>query len=343
MSDVIEIAVAPVGACPLCGAEESAELGVAPDTLLPEINRYLPSGHPRLPTDIVLRRRRCAGCGLIFLAPRLDPSSLSKVYELWYGYAYRRVMKDAEHVAERRREFERYHLRLLEAQCPRRGRLLDVGCGSGLFLGLAKRRGWAVTGVELDPATAAWGREHEGIADLRCGVLGSVLRPGEEFDAITLFDYLEHTDQPGSDLDRLVRHLAPGGVLMVRVPNALGWQARLMGPSWLAVMPTHLSYFTAPVLERALVARGLALRHLGAGNYRTELDIVRQRLGWVRRRVAARKKAFGREDGGPPYPSVSDPGAAIRRWLYSLWIEQVDHVGGWFGHGNNLTVIAKKS
>lgn len=312
---------------------------------MPEINRYLPPSHPGLPTDLVNTRRQCTACGLIYLTPRLDGASLAQVYELWYGYAYRRVMSDPEHIAERRREFERYHLRQLEAWAPGRGHLLDVGCGSGLFLGLAQRRGWKVSGVELDPATAAWGREQEGIADLRCGTLASVLRTEERFNAITLFDYLEHTDSPGDDLERLIGHLSPGGILMVRVPNASGWQAQLMGSCWLAVMPTHLSYFTGSVLRDAVASRGLDVLHLRASNYRRELDILRQRWQWFGQRLfgGTRSTAPSVEEAhAPMWPPIGNLGGAARRWLHSLWVEQVDHIGGWFGAGNNLIVIARK-
>jgi 2-polyprenyl-3-methyl-5-hydroxy-6-metoxy-1,4-benzoquinol methylase len=334
-----------VPACPLCGGDDARPVDRIPDSLAAEINRYLPAGEAALPETLENRRVRCAGCGLVYLDPRLDGPSLQQVYRLWYGYAYRRVMTDPAHVEERRREFRDYHLRLLEAHRPRRGRLLDLGCGSGIFLGLAQRNGWTVTGVEFDALTAAWARDREGIADVRCGTLGTVLDPVERFDAITLFDYLEHSDRPGADLDTLTRHLAPGGALMVRVPNAGGWQARLMGPRWLAVMSTHLSYFDAPTLRQALVARGLVPQYLAAPNYRTEWEIVRQRLAWLRRRLGpATAPAQPAGDGpGPLVPPVGPLGGALQRWLASLWVEQVDHLGGWFSQGNMLTAIAARS
>ncbi|MGH8643450.1 MAG: hypothetical protein ACREX4_02935, partial [Gammaproteobacteria bacterium] len=77
-----------------------------------EINRYLPPSLPRLP-QLRNHRRACCACGLVYLSPRLDESSLSKIYELWYRYAYRRVVADEQHIADRLREFSRYHLRTL--------------------------------------------------------------------------------------------------------------------------------------------------------------------------------------------------------------------------------------
>ena len=342
MSNSLELNLNTVSMCPLCASDRGVLLDVGEDRLLPEVNRYLPPGVNRFSDGYVNQRYKCIDCGLIFLSPRPSPESLSLIYSRWYGYAYQRVMSDLSHIEERRKEFERYHLSMLETACPQRGRLLDVGCGSGLFLGLAKKRGWEVSGIELDPSTAAWGKEHEDIADMRCGVLASVLAKDEQFDAITMFDYLEHTDRPGEDLDCLISRLAPGGVLMVRVPNAGGWQSRVMGSRWIAIMPTHLSYFSANVLAGALTFRGLNLEYLSAPNFKTELDIIKQRISWIAKRLRP-SSSSSQESGVATFnPDIGGLGSALGRWVASLVIEQVDQVGGWFGAGNNLTAIARK-
>lgn len=342
MSPSIEISLTHTETCPLCGANKSSEHDCCPDSLLAEINRYLPPAVERFALGHINKRRKCDACGLVYLSPRPTNESLALIYARWYGHAYRRVMTDPTHIAERLIEFERYHLRILEASQPQRGRLLDVGCGSGLFLSLAKRRGWSVSGIELDPATAMWAREQAGIDDVRAGRLEDALRTDEKFDAITMFDYLEHTDRPGADLDRLIAHLAPGGLLMIRLPNAGGWQARIMRKNWIAIMPTHLSYFSSDVLREALMHRGLQICSLSAKNYRTEIDIIRQKVAWVRMRLwpsASRSNAIL---DVAPNPTIGNPLPALWRWLWSVAMEQVDHVGGWFGAGNNLTAIARK-
>ena len=347
MSKLIEMHLVPVSSCPLCGARESEAFDRGADMLMQEINRYLPADHDKLPGDLVNSRRQCLGCGLIYLSPRFSSDSLSLLYKLWYGFAYKRVMEDLSHVDERRNEFRFNHLNYLEKQQPKKGKLLDVGCGGGLFMDIARQSGWEVTGVEFDHATATWGREQLGLNDLRCGVLSDVLRSNELFDAITLFDYLEHTEQPRHDLDLLVNSLARNGMLMIRVPNATGWQARLMGARWLAIMPTHLSYFTPTVLRQALLDRGLIIEYQRAGNYQTQRKILQQRLCWLKLRLRLHVKSKQHSDlnfmhDDLPAPSEGGLVGAGMRWLRSLWIEQIDHVGGWFGAGNNLTIIARK-
>lgn len=343
----VELNFESVDVCPLCASSGAVDVDHVDDKLMGEINRYLPPDILSLPVSLQNTRKKCVECGLVFLSPRLDDQSLSQVYSLWYGYAYRRVMDDPRHVEERLREFERHHYKLLERFCNTQGRLLDVGCGSGLFLQIAQNYGWDVSGVELDPDTADWARKKVGISQIYCGTLEESLLNGKSYDAITLFDYLEHTACPGKDLDILVNSLAPGGILMVRVPNAKSWQSQLMEANWLAVMVTHLSYFTPAVLQRALCERGLELLYMRAGNCRSETDIIKQRWFWLVKRLQAYWKKSAKcdlylaNDVNTPLNS-GHTSSAIWKLVYSLWVEQIDHVGGWFGGGNNLTVIARK-
>lgn len=322
--------------CPLCRSTDHSGLDACPDSLVVEINRYLPAEEAPLPA-VENRRRRCIACGVVFLSPRLDDASLARLYRLWYGYAYRRVVADAVHIAERRREFERHHLSRLRSAVPAPGRLLDVGCGTGLFLSLAAHEGWRVTGVELDAATAAVGQA-QGL-DIRVGTLRECLAGEERFDAITMFDYLEHSITPGEDLDAVAARLAPGGALLVRVPNLAGWQSRWMGCGWLGVISNHLSYFTPPVLRVALERRGLRVVSCDARNYASEADILRRRWQWARARLARRNTEA--TDGVEPAPAPG-PANPFVRLAHSLFIEQLDHVAGWLGHGNNLMVVARR-
>jgi len=139
------------------------------------------------------------------------------------------------------------------------GRYLDVGCGSGAALGVARALGWKVTGVEVDEAAAAKARRFSD--EIHAGnVLEAPFEPGR-FDVITAFHVIEHVPDPVAVLRRLLRWLAPGGLLIVEVPNAGGLGARLFGASWSAVeLPRHLSHFTPGTLTRAVEQAGGSVR-----------------------------------------------------------------------------------
>ena len=142
-------------------------------------------------------------------------------------------------------------------------RLLDVGAADGLLSRHLAARGWKVTGIEADPAMAAAGAAHCErmlVADLNRGV---PLLDGL-FDTIVCGDVLEHLADPTGVLRVLVRALAPGGEVVVSVPNVAHLWVRL---SLLAgrfdyaergiLDRTHLRFFTRRTLDELLAAAGL--------------------------------------------------------------------------------------
>lgn len=116
----------------------------------------------------------------------------------------------------------------LVAAVPSGARVLDVGCSTGYLAALLAARGHEVIGIEVDPAAAAAARERGGF-DV---VLGSAADPADldrapgTFDAILCGDVLEHLADPGAVLRALRGRLAPGGVLVASLPNAVHWTAR---------------------------------------------------------------------------------------------------------------------
>lgn len=342
-----ELVLEALEACPLCGGVDARPHDRVADKLVPEINRYLPPSERPL-AQIENTRVLCTRCGLIYLSPRLDAKSLRELYRLWYGYAYRNIFSDPIHQQDRATEFRRFHLKLLEKHSPVPGRLLDVGSGSGMFLGLMKSRGWIGMGIELDEETARWATDTYGV-DVRSGTLETALELDERFDVITMFDYLEHTDNPGRDIASAARHLKSGGLLMIRVPNQRGWQSRFMKQDWLAVICNHLTYFTPQCLRLALHAQGLNVVESNARNYRGQIDIVRQRWNHLCAKVARRALPLSDAvyQGAEPAYTYALPSRGIcervGRYAHSLMIEQIDHVGGWFGQSNFLMIVARKT
>jgi SAM-dependent methyltransferase len=135
------------------------------------------------------------------------------------------------------------HLRIVQRHQPP-GRILDVGCASGLFLKLAAGAGWAVEGIEPSETlhrTAA--AALAGVGQVHCGTLEeSGLAPGS-FDAITIWDVLEHVPDPNGFLARCRSLLRPEGRLYANVPNIDSKEARLLGKRWPLLLAEHLNYF----------------------------------------------------------------------------------------------------
>jgi len=80
------------------------------------------------------------------------------------------------------------------------------------------------------------------------------------FDLVILFQVLEHLSDPFSALRDGAYLLAPSGVLVVAVPNAASWQARIFGRFWFHLdVPRHLQHFSPDALSRALQNVGLTV------------------------------------------------------------------------------------
>ena len=105
-----------------------------------------------------------------------------------------------------------------DIQLPPRGRLLDIGCGNGQLLRNASALlpGWSLSGLEFDERHRAAVESIPGVEKFYTGRPENIPGP---FDLITLVHVLEHLPDPRSTLSTLWNKLAPGGLLLVDVPD----------------------------------------------------------------------------------------------------------------------------
>lgn len=138
------------------------------------------------------------------------------------------------------------HIARLLGKLPNEIRLLDVGCSSGAFLHTAVELGYCAEGVEPAPKAAATAKS-SGLKVYQ-GLLQEAHYAEGQFDAITLFEVIEHLKHPQELLQECQRILRPGGVLLVGTGNAGSWSMRAMGAEWeyldIARHGGHISFFT---------------------------------------------------------------------------------------------------
>jgi SAM-dependent methyltransferase len=100
--------------------------------------------------------------------------------------------------------------------------VLDIGCGCGSFLDLAKQNGLATAGMELNPPAIESSRR-KGHSIYTCGLADLEREIGRRrFDLITIFEVLEHVSDPVQLLSDAAGWLSPSGYLAVTVPNRNG-------------------------------------------------------------------------------------------------------------------------
>lgn len=164
----------------------------------------------------------------------------------------------------------------------RSGRLLDVGCGEGYFMGYFAARGWEVAGLDFTAdGVAAFNPE---VADrVRTGdlfgLLDEEIGAGRRYDFVTCNNVLEHVVDPLGLLDRLHNLIAADGICRLRAPNDNSWLqeslvARDLAPAdyWVCP-PEHLNYFNGEALQRVLVEADYEIADL-FGDFPIELYLL---------------------------------------------------------------------
>ncbi len=136
------------------------------------------------------------------------------------------------------------------------GKLLDVGCGNGLYLANMKKWGWHVEGLEIDPKAVEQARNlgftvHEGCLE-NCHLKNA------SFDAITLNHVIEHVHDPSQLLRECCRILKPGGVLVAITPNVRSATHQRFREYWRGLEPPrHIYIFSPPALQKITERTGL--------------------------------------------------------------------------------------
>lgn len=139
-----------------------------------------------------------------------------------------------------------------------RRRLLDVGCAAGFFLDEAKKSGWNVLGVDVSQAMSRFAQEHFGL-EVICSDFQRVSLGERQFDAISLWDYIEHSPDPFGDLSKARSLLTKGGVLALTTGDIGSLFARLSGARWHLLAPRyHLTYFTPSTISALLRRAGFS-------------------------------------------------------------------------------------
>lgn len=226
---------------------------------------------------------QCQVCGFVYTNPRWEAADVLSAYA---------AVEDAIYVDEREgreRTFQHHLARLEKMTGPPAGRrLLDVGAYIGVFVEVAQAAGWEAYGIE--PSTWAVAEAHRRGLRVWEGTQASLAAASvPPFDVITMWDVIEHFDDPLAELHQAYTLLKPGGLIVIHTMNVDSLTARLMGPRWPWLMSMHIHYFSPRTLGQMVERTGFRParqqtegRYLRLGYLATRLAAVTPRLGsWV--------------------------------------------------------------
>lgn len=137
-------------------------------------------------------------------------------------------------------------LNLINELQPAKGRILDIGAGTGDFLSVAKENGWQTIGVE--PSEKAKGiAKNKGVSFVE---QTSILE-NHSFDVISMWHVLEHVPNLDNQIKELKRLLKPNGTLIIAVPNFKSFDAKHYGKFWAAYdVPIHFWHFSKKAIQQ---------------------------------------------------------------------------------------------
>lgn len=192
----------------------------------------------------------CTDCHLRALFP-LSPAQAVEE-------AYTRV-KDDEYLSiepPRKIAFTKL-LQRLEKYAPPPGKLLDVGCYTGVFPLLAEAQGYEAYGVEPSQWAANIAKQRLSSQKIHQGYLETAPFPRESFDLVTSWDVIEHVTDPKKEIGLMTSLLKPGGWLILSTMASEALIVKMLGSRWPWYMPMHLFYFTPKTLSEFLRRAGL--------------------------------------------------------------------------------------
>jgi 2-polyprenyl-3-methyl-5-hydroxy-6-metoxy-1,4-benzoquinol methylase len=178
---------------------------------------------------------KCRHCRLIYTDESVSQEKISTYYE---------VADDPLYFAEqpaRQLTFCRY-LEKLEKSFPERSKLLDVGTNTGLFVKLARERGWEASGLEPNRWAVAFAKKNYGVALINKPFEKGVFAP-ESFNVITMWDVIEHFTNPPAEIKKVFWYLKPGGLFAFSTVDPESFLAKLMGTGWSWFMEMHRVFF----------------------------------------------------------------------------------------------------
>jgi len=233
--------------CPLCGSSN-----VGPHI---QTNDFFLSGEP-------FSLFRCFNCGFVFTQDHPDEKTIGRYYAseeyLSHNDSAKGIIGSLYRIS---RDFMlKRKRRLVETEKGfKRGRLLDIGSGTGHFLHLMKQAGWEIKGIEINEKARKFAVSSLGLDVISPDKISFLL--SRSYECITLWHVLEHFEDPFRYLSEISRLLADGGICIIALPNSNSFDAEHYKKFWAAYdVPRHIWHFSPFTFQLFAQKTGFKIR-----------------------------------------------------------------------------------
>lgn len=225
--------------------------------------------------DIVVKEdgytaRKCPGCGLVYLSPRPIAQAVIDLYGRDHAH-----VSAASHLAAGalKRLYAKHHLSILNRYV-REGGLLEIGAGAGFFLDEARKKGFDVHGIEVNPAQASHVRHTLKIPcedkPLEISSFGE-----KKFDVIYHCDVISHFHDPIEEFRKINRKLNHNGLLIFETGNFGDVEEKYYSAYTRFQFPDHLFLFGESNLRDLLGRSGFHVEHIYRFSILAQLSVMK--------------------------------------------------------------------
>ena len=202
----------------------------------------------------------CDKCAIAMLHPFPTDEELKKLYSC--GNYRTGAGKRFGFLIEFLIHLERIRKRRRINQFIKPGKILDIGCGRGLFLDVMRRGGWNTIGTELNEETASYAIKTYDSKIFTGDIIQHKL-PAESLDAVNINQVLEHLKNPHKVIEESHRLLRKGGILIISVPDLRSPQFTIGKENWFLLdLPYQLFHFTEEGLSKVLKKNKFKIKHI---------------------------------------------------------------------------------
>lgn len=271
----------------------------------------------------------CENCGLVFQNPQLEPEELSKYYPENYScYQVNSSGSNNSKINSWLTQIgfnKRWNFVLSEVT---KGKLLDIGCATGNFLyHQINNKSWELIGLEVNKSAIKIARSR-GLNVLE-GSIDIHTFEKNVFDVVTLWDVLEHLNDPKKALSDISCILKPEGLIILRIPRLDSWDYQVFRQNWHGFeSPRHLYLFTKATISNFLHETGFT-QLKASGEFGSYMTIILDLKFWLISKGLSQSRVY-----------------RITNLLYNpitrLIFSPVFAIIGLLFHGPSITIVARK-